>query len=378
MKILKPSEVLEFIENALRCIPPEIPYVAGPPGIGKSELNAQIAEMFNLKLVTQHLSQKLPEDLTGLPRFNPETNKAEYTPFDVFPMAGDPLPLDENGDEMNGWLVFLDELADAPDEILSAIYPLLLGHTVGGRKLHEKALLCGAGNRATDSAMARELPDTLITRMLICEMKVSPSDWVDWGRSLPDDKKNERVIEFIEKNTDMLLSTKKSEDRDELESFGTPRGWSKAMSIVNLHERRMAKVAQQAGKEFEGAPLTDVAKHMLEAAVGTMETRQFVEFYEETLKIPYAWDIAQAPASAIIPPTTLGKAQVTSGLAEYYAENLGSTTSCDNILQYMNRMPSENAAVFADMLKEKLPQTSGAKEKLSHVVKVLGVNIITA
>lgn len=378
MKILKPSEVFEFIENALRCIPPEIPYVAGPPGIGKSDLNAQAAEMFNLKLVTQHLSQKLPEDLTGMPRFNPDTNKAEYTPFDVFPMEDDPLPFDENGEEMDGWLIFLDELADAPDEILSAIYPLLLGHTVGGRKLHEKALLCAAGNRATDSALARELPDTLITRMLVCEMKVSPADWIAWGRSLPVKKKNERVIEFIEKNTDMLLSTKKSEDREELESFGTPRGWAKAMSIVNLHERRMEKAATDTGKDFEGAPLTEVAKHMLEAAVGTMETRQFVEFYEETLKIPYAWDIAQAPASTIIPPTTLGKAQVTSSLAEYYAENLGSTTSCDNILQYMNRMPSENAAVFADMLKEKLPQTSGAKEKLAHVVKVLGVNIITA
>lgn len=378
MKILSPKEVLAFIEECLRCSPPEIPYVAGPPGIGKSDLNAQIADMFNLKLITQHLSQKLPEDLTGLPRFNPVTGKAEYTPFDTFPMEGDDLPLDEDGNEMNGWLVFLDELADSPDEILSAIYPLLLGHTVGGRKLHPKALLCAAGNRATDSAMARELPDTLITRMLVVEMKHSPKDWCEWARNLPSADSNERVIEFIEKNSDMLLGTMKPEDRDELESYATPRGWKKAMSIVNQHEKRIKRAAEDAGKEYEGAPLSDTAKFMLEAAVGTMATRQFVEFYEETLKIPYAWDIAQAPAAAIVPPTTIGKAQVTSALAEYYAENLGSKTSCDNILQYMNRLPTENAAVFADMLKETMPQTSGSKEKLAHVVKVLNVNIITA
>jgi hypothetical protein len=238
-------------------------------------------------------------------------------------------------------------------------------------------MLCGAGNRATDSAMARELPDTLITRMKICEMKIHAPDWISWARSAPDHIKHERVIEFIEKNTDMLLSGKKSEDRDELECFGTPLGWADAMVTVNLHERRMEQVARKAGKEFEGAPLTDVTKHMLESDVGTMETLQFVEFYEETLKIPYAWDIAQAPSSAIVPPTTLGKAQITSALAEYYADSLGPT-SCDNILQYVNRLPSENAAVFADMLKEKLPQTYGAKEKLDHVVKVLGVTIITA
>lgn len=376
MKILKPSEAREFIVNSLMCFPPEIPYIAGPPGIGKSEMFAATAAEFNLKLVTQHLSQKLPEDLTGLPRFNPDTMKAEYTPFDTFPMEGDPLPLDDDGDEMDGWLVFLDELADAPDEILSAIYPLLLGHTVGGRKLHPKALLCGAGNRATDSAMARELPDTLITRMLICEMKVSANDWIDWARSIGS-RANERVIEFIEKNKDMLLGTMDPGDREELESYATPRGWNKVFSIVNLHERRMAKIAKDAGKEDAGAPLTDVAKHMIEAAVGTMATRQFVEFYEQTLKVPYAWDIAQAPASEIVPPTTLGKAQVTSALAEYYVENLAAKNSCDNILQYVNRLPSENSGVFAQMVKDKLPSTPSSREINTHIEKVLGITLLS-
>ena len=151
---LTPSEMKKFVINALKI--KKIPYIAGAAGIGKSDLTEQVADDFNLFLLDIRLSQKLPEDLTGLPRLNEATGKAEYTPFDTFPMVGDPIP-----EGYDGWLVFLDELSSASDEVWSAIYSLLLGHSVGGHKLHPKALICAAGNRASDSALARELPDTL-------------------------------------------------------------------------------------------------------------------------------------------------------------------------------------------------------------------------
>lgn len=82
----------EFIMNALMIR--EIPYLSGPPGIGKSDIVAQVAEDFGLLLLDIRLSQMLPEDLTGLPSLNPTTGKAAYNPFDTFPMEGDPIQLD--------------------------------------------------------------------------------------------------------------------------------------------------------------------------------------------------------------------------------------------------------------------------------------------
>ncbi len=105
---LTPSEVKKFITNALKIR--KIPYVAGPPAIGKSNIFAQTADDFNLYLMDIRLSQKLPEDLTGLPRLNEATQKAEYTPFDTFPMEGDKIP-----DGYDGWLVFLDEISTASE-----------------------------------------------------------------------------------------------------------------------------------------------------------------------------------------------------------------------------------------------------------------------
>jgi hypothetical protein len=379
MKTLKPSEAYEFIVDCLMDTPPSIPYAAGPAAIGKSDLYADVARDHNLKLVPEFLSNRAPEDLTGLPRFNPDTGKAEYVPFGNFPLVGDPLPINEHGEEYDGWLILLDEIPNCSDDVLSAIYPILLGHSVGGHAIHPKARICGAGNRASDNALARELPETIITRVLPFQMTVSAADWLVWANNLPANRKNEKVIAFIEKNTPMLYNTADHADRSELQTFGTPRGWAKMMSIVNLHEKRMAKIAVDLGKDpTESSPLTAGVRSRAESAVGTMEQRAFTEFYEESIKIPYAWDISQAPSAATVPPTTIGKAQVTSSLATYYSENLASKTACDNILQYMNRLPSENAAVFASMLMEMLPQTSGTKEKLAHVVKVLGVSIIPA
>jgi len=106
MHDLKPSDATLFVVNALKC--GQIPYLAGPPGIGKSDIMHQVAKDSNLVMLDIRLSQKLPEDLTGLPSMDDKLGKAVYIPFDTFPMEGDKIPKG-----FNGWLIFLDELSSA-------------------------------------------------------------------------------------------------------------------------------------------------------------------------------------------------------------------------------------------------------------------------
>lgn len=373
---LTPSEIKEFIMNAIMLR--EIPYVAGPHGIGKSDIVAQVADYFGLKLLDVRLSQMLPEDLTGLPSLDHATKKAEYNPFSTFPMAGDKIPTG-----YGGWLIFLDEMSSASEEVFAAIYSLLLGHRVGGKLVHPKAVIVAAGNRSTDSAIARELPDTLITRMLPATMTVSSKDWLDWAK-IPEVKGHDAVIDFIKKYPDLLNTTVHASKREELETHQTPRGWGKVFKIMNFHEKNSSqnKITR---KDSAGIPMTQTNSTvaitppihaLLEAAVGSAAAKAFQEHYDESISLPYPWEIAQSPSSARIPVNTIGKAKLTNDLAEFFIDT--QEQSRDAILVYMNRMEAEQAALFVQTVIEKIGDTSSDRRMIDNIKKRLNVSDITA
>jgi len=376
MKALTPSQAKMFITNAL--LLKEIPYLAGEPAIGKSDIVFQIAEEFNLELIDVRLSYMLPEDIVGIPSLDAARGKAHYNPFDTFPLEGDPLPKGKDG-----WLIFLDELSSASEETMAGIYPILLGHKVGTKKIHRKAVIVGAGNRSTDSAIARPLPDTLITRMLPIEMKVSSKDWIAWARSLPKTESSDVVISFIEKYPDMLNSSINPSKREELETYNTPRGWGRMFKIVKLHERNIAK-NQITKKDASGVPIasssskraaiTPDIQALMFSAVGVMVGQSFKEHYDESIQLPFPWEVAQSPSSAKIPVTTQGKAELTAMLADFFVDS--NDQSRDSLLQYMNRMDPEYSSLFAEIISEKIGRTSSDVRLLEEVKKRLGVTPI--
>ena len=118
---LNPSELTETL---VRCLKVNlVPMVRGQPAIGKSDIIRSVAKQLNLKLVDFRLSQSDPTDLNGLPRFR-EDGRAEFVPFDDFPLAGDELPtrVDEDGKthKYDGWLLFFDELTSANKDLQAA------------------------------------------------------------------------------------------------------------------------------------------------------------------------------------------------------------------------------------------------------------------
>jgi AAA domain (dynein-related subfamily) len=372
MKALYPSEIKDFIIDAL--LMKDIAYIAGPPGIGKSDIVAEIADEFNLKLLDIRLSQMLPEDLTGLPSLDAKTGKAEYNPFSTFPMVGDEIPKG-----YVGWLIFLDELSSSSEEIMAAIYSLLLGHTVGGKRVHPKALLVAAGNRASDSAIARALPDTLITRMLPVEMKVSPKDWGVWATG-PRGGIADEVVDFISKYPDLLHSTVDATKRDELETFPTPRGWAKVSKQVKHHEKK-SKANQITRKDSAGIPtgagvvnatITPGILALMEAAVGVPAAKAFQEHYDESIALPYPWEVAQSPGSARLPASTIGKAKLTSDLVDFFIDNGDQTR--DSLLTYMNRLGGEYSSLFTQMVSEKIGDTQSDRRLIENIKKRLKVD----
>ena len=83
-----------------------MPYITASPGVGKSDIVKQVAKDLNLELIDVRLSQMDPTDLVGMPTI--KDGKTCFIPPKVFPIQGDPLPVDKDG-----FLVFLDEMSSA-------------------------------------------------------------------------------------------------------------------------------------------------------------------------------------------------------------------------------------------------------------------------
>lgn len=373
---LSPTEVYDFVVTALLC--GQVPYIAGPPAIGKSQVVHQVADDSNALMIDMRLSQKLSEDMTGLPERDSERGKAVYLPFDDIPLEGDPLPKG-----FDGWILFLDELSSASEEVLAASYSLLLDRTIGGKKLHDKCRVVAAGNRAADSAIARELPDTIITRVLACEMGTNVNDWKVWAKGSKN--RNDSVIGFIEKNANMLYAPTNPKDRDELEIYSAPRGWEKAMTIMNFHEAQAQKKGAKKKKvdaagvpvaadpnDVHMEPIPDGIFHLLSGAVGPLASRSFREDYDEAIQLPYPWEIAQSPSSSRIPSNSVGKAKITSDLVKYYLEVEGQ--SRDNVLTYMNRVGGEYSELFLNQVKSELGTTNSDRRLVEAIASRLNID----
>ena len=85
----------------------------GSPGVGKSDVIKQVAESLNLKVIDFRLSTADPTDLSGLPFY--ENGRSVFLPNVAFPIASGPLP-----EGKDGWLLFLDEISNAPMSVQAA------------------------------------------------------------------------------------------------------------------------------------------------------------------------------------------------------------------------------------------------------------------
>lgn len=369
--VLTPSEVGDFVKATLAIN--KVAYIAGPAAIGKSMVVHGVAKQLNVEMIDVRLSQMLSEDLSGLPEKNAQ-GRAEYVPFASFPLEGDDLPAGKNG-----WIIFLDELPSASEEVLAATYSLLLDRTLGGKRIHPEARIVAAGNRASDNAIARELPDTLITRMLPVEMKVSKKDWIKWAKNSKN--RNDSVIDFIN-DKDQLYSPIGAADRTENESYATPRGWESVMMIVNLHEKMCRKKTEgedAAGvptgtEEFSIEPLSRIAVFQIIAAVGAIAANAFREVYDDAISTPMPWEVATSPSSIRVPGNHAGKVRMIKPLSTHFLESNEEVRS--NLMTYVNRLGGECCELFHKEVKAGLGNTSSDRELAQKVADRLGVDLL--
>ena len=106
----------------------------GPPGVGKSQMIAQVAERHGVPVIDIRLSQMEPSDLRGIPFRNGDT--VEWAPPAMLPDA-----------ERHGprGVLFLDEITSAPPSVSAAAYQLILDRKLGAYEVPEGWAIFAAG-----------------------------------------------------------------------------------------------------------------------------------------------------------------------------------------------------------------------------------------
>lgn len=144
-------------------------FLAGPPGIGKSQVVAQVCASLNRPLIDVRLATKDPVDLEGVLVAN--NGSSHYS-------LPDWLPRDPNAVDV----LFLDELSQAPPLVQSAALGLVLDRRIGSYVLPEGVSILAAGNRQSDRAGAHKLGTALANRFVQhIEMGLSHDDWQAWA-----------------------------------------------------------------------------------------------------------------------------------------------------------------------------------------------------
>ncbi len=178
-------------------------FVWGPPGIGKSSIVRDFADAVGLPCQTLLGTQLAPEDLIGVPqivgdrsRFAPPESIARDEPY----------------------VLFLDELNASSTEVQKAFYSLILDRRLGTYELPAGSVVIGAGNRATDQALARAMPSALVNRMIHVHLRASPRDWLAWADAAGI---HPWVTGYLRQRPDHLTVPPPKTER----TFSTPRSW---------------------------------------------------------------------------------------------------------------------------------------------------------
>ena len=208
---VSPSEARSRV---LRCFKNKRPvFLWGPPGIGKSELVANLTEELGGHMIDLRLGQMEPTDIRGIPFFNKNREVMDWAP-----------PIDLPDAEMAAQYpiitLFLDEMNSAAPAVQAAGYQLILNRRIGKYVLPDNVVIVAAGNRESDKGVTYRMPSPLANRFVHLEVRQDFDSWFQWavGKNIHKD-----VVGYIGfAKQDLMDFDPKSASR----AFATPRSWT--------------------------------------------------------------------------------------------------------------------------------------------------------
>lgn len=352
MTAMRPKQIRQALNAAVDMQRPT--FVWGPPGIGKSDIVAQIAAERGAELRDVRLNLMDPTDIKGFPVPDPAKGHMEWLPADFLPhmMVEKEVYVDKDGVRLtydpdrdnefeyeNGeaykskvkpkmemrtipndskGILFLDELNQAPPMVQAAAYQLLLTRQVGNYKLPKNWSILAAGNRETDRANAQRMPSALSLRLVHLDMEVHPDDWCEWALHNAE-KVPVELLTFIRFRPDLLHAFDPSQ-----RVSPNPRSWVFT-----------GEVSQRTDLDPE------VQFGMMQGTVGEGPAGEFKAYLDVWKELPSVEQVKLNPDNTPIPEKAAAMFAITGALARSTTKDV-----YPRFKQYIDRMDAEWQIVY--------------------------------
>ena len=296
----------------------------GSPGIGKSNMVAQLRERLGVNLIDQRFSQMDPTDVRGLPM----TLQEGMEWWTTYAIPGFLPRLERDGEE---GILLLDEFNQAPQAVQAAGHQLILDRRLGDYVLPPGWLVIAAGNKIDDRAQAIRMSTSLSNRFKNVDVDVDVNEWKLWGRKA---KMDPVIIALINSKNEVLhdMSDKGAA------AWPSPRTWE----MLSDHVPYMTEANEY---------------HTAISCVGKGAGGIYVAFKQLEDQVPTLKEIFENPTTARLP---------TEPSAMFFVSGMLSTQVTEeyfpNFLKYQQRLGIEYQTVFMKDAYQVCPDISDLKE----------------
>ena len=259
-----PKQIISALRTLISIRQPV--FLWGAPGVGKSQVVAQVADDLGLALRDIRAVLLDPVDLRGLPRISSE-GMAVWCPPSFLPASQD----------KSRGILFLDELNTAPPLVQAACYQLILDRAIGEYHLPDGWAIVAAGNRERDRSVTHRMPTALANRMVHLDFDAVLDDWLDWAREGGIRAEVRAFVRFRPRflhSLDPALAEK---------AFPSPRSWEFVSRIL------------------DAGPEADVALELFRGTVGKAAAAEFAGFLDVWQNLPSVDEVLARPNDARVP-----------------------------------------------------------------------------
>jgi len=277
---LNAIELTDTLEWAMTARQPV--WIWGGPGIGKSQVVAQVAARHDAALIDIRLGSRQPAEVRGIPFFNKFTNTMEWCRSDI-------IPTKEFCSLYKLVILFLDELSNANTMVQQACYQLINERRLGEFELADNVVIIAAGNRQTDNGGSFKVLSPLANRFLHLHMRVDANLWIDHAM---DNGFHPSVIGFI---TAFKADLNTPDVSKVGLAFPTPRTVERVSKMLMLETTN--------GYGVKSAPSEKVLGNLVAGLCGDGWSAKFMAHYKQSFGLPEPEKVLDGTITTFAPDT---------------------------------------------------------------------------